>query len=289
MERNLFAVLMAFAWNLPEARRRPLKSTYRNFDVLAVALWAALHDRPISWATKRENWPFHDRTRPLPSDATMSRRLRDPVIIDLIERVRRAMLVAGDGERTLMIDGRKLCIALHSADADATKICRKRVVYKGYALHAIVDASGNCRAWRVETLNVSEQAAAKILIAELEPGSADKLLADANYDSNELYELAGRRDIQMFAARRYKNAKGVGHHWHSEHRLYALKVMKRDRKALCGRRFIESCFGTQGNVVGGLGPLPNHVRGLERVRRWVALKLAIDAAHRHLREKRRAA
>ena len=287
MERNLFAVLMAFAWNLPEARRLPLKSTYRNFDVLAVALWAALHDRPISWATKRENWPFHDRTRPLPSDATMSRRLRDPVIIELIERVRRAMRVASDP--SFMLDGRPLTVASHSADRDASFGRGVGGLRKGYKLHAIVDSSGNCRAWRVETLSVSEQAVAKELIAELEPGSAETLLADANYDSNALYEQAGDRGIQLIAQRRYSKAKGVGNHWHSEHRLRAIELMKNDPDALRGRRFIESCFGTQGNVVGGLGPLPNHVRGLERVRRWVALKLAIDAAHRHLREQRRAA
>ena len=71
----------------------------------------------------------------------------------------------------------------------------------------------------------------------------------------------------------------MGNHWHSAHRLRAIEMMKNDPGALRGRRFVESCFGTQGNVTGGLGPLPNHVRGLERVRRWVALKLAIDAAH----------
>ena len=287
MERDLFASLIAVARTLPEARRRPPKSTYTHLHVLAVALWAAVHDRPISWATRRTNRPAHDRARPLPSDATMSRRLRDPAVLELLERIRRVGRIADD--RTLMIDGRPLAIANHSADRDATFGRGGGGLRKGYKLHAIVDSCGHCRAWRVETLNVSEQAAAKELIAELEPGGAERLLADANYDSNELYERAGERGVQMLAQRRYKKAKGVGHRKHSVRRLRALAIMRAEPGVLRGRRFIESCFGTQGNVVGGLGPLPNHVRGLDRVRRWVALKLAIDAAHRWRREHARAA
>src|SRR5215469_6497793 len=45
--------------------------------LVAVMLWAALHDRPVSWACQRRHWSTTTR-RParLPSPATRSRRRR---------------------------------------------------------------------------------------------------------------------------------------------------------------------------------------------------------------------
>jgi ribosomal protein L34E len=45
--------------------------------ILLVALWAALHGKPISWATVPAHWPADLRPRGgLPSQSCMSRRLR---------------------------------------------------------------------------------------------------------------------------------------------------------------------------------------------------------------------
>ncbi len=288
MERKLFVLLMQGLRTNPQARRRPSRGIYTNHAVLAVALWAALHDRPISWAVCRENWPVYDRIRPLPSSATMSRRLRDPIIAEIMNRLLASMRVRGKGERTLIIDGRALQIARHSADTDAAFGRAAGGMGKGYKLHAIVDLLGNCRGFRVEPLNISEQAVACDLIKEIGVDDADVLLADGNYDANVLYELAGERGVQLFAARRYRHARSLGHRQHSEHRRRALKLMEADPSLLDQRRVIESCFGIQGNTIGGLGPLPNHIRRLARVRRWVTLKLAIDAAHRCQRQEKKA-
>lgn len=288
MERELFMDLLERLARLPRARCRPAKSTYRHLDVLAVMLWAALHDRPISWATQRRNWPTHDRTRPLPSNATMSRRLRLPIIHDLLEQLTASMAITGEGERTLVIDGRPLTIARHSGDADAAYGRAAGGMGKGYKLHQIVDLQGNPRAWRVTPLNVNEKQPALEMIEQHKPGEADTLLADNNYDANKLYEAAGQRGIQMLAPRR-ANAKRIIVNRQSVWRLRAIQMLAEDPGLLKPRRFIETCFATQGNTIGGLGPLPNHVRGLTRVTRWVAVKLAIDAAHRQRRAQKRAA
>jgi len=280
MERELFAALLRVLTKIPEARLRPHKATYTNANVIAVALWAALHDRPISWATQRTNWPAHDRTRDLPSSATMSRRLIRPLVETILNEMLDALRLRGQGERTLMLDGRPLTIAKHSGDPDADFGRAAGGIGKGYKLHAIIDLLGNCRAKRVENLRVSEQAAARDMLEQLEPGEADTLLGDKNYDSNQLYQLAGDRGMQLLTPRRFENAEGLGHCRHSEHRLRGIKIVAKDPGVLHARRFIESCFGTQGNRIGGLGPLPNHVRREHRVRRWVNLKLVIDAAHR---------
>lgn len=290
MERELFVLLMDTLGGLDGARRRPAKSTYSHAHVLAVLFWAAVFDRPISWAVRRENWPWHDRTRPLPSSATMSRRQRDGEIIALLERViERLRIVGGDGERTLVLDGRGLRVARHSADPDADWGRAAGGLDKGYRLHEIVDLYGNCRAFRVTSMRVGEQTVARELIAGLEIGEADELLADANYDANVLYDLAAERGVRMIADRRRKGSVGLGHRRHSEHRLAAIELQRRRPGVLDKRRMIESCFGTQGNRIGGLGPLPNHVRRQHRVQLWVTAKLAIDAAHRWRQHQTKAA
>lgn len=281
MERELFVRLIGLLDALPQARRRPPKGRYTDRDIILVWLWAVLHDRPIDWACRRENWPWHDRKRPLPSGSTMSRRLRDPAIADLVRRLLRSMRVAcRDGSMTLIVDGKPLTVSGNSADRDVGFGRACGLMGKGYRLMAITDLAGNVWAFSVQCLKVSEQAATLDLLAELGPRPGTVLLGDGNFDCNKLYERAGENGIQLVAARRYKHARGVGHHRHSEHRLRALVMMEKDPYVLWDRRRIEGVFGTLGNVVGGLSPLPNAVRGLRRVERWVTGKLIIDALHR---------
>src|SRR5271165_3393686 len=54
--------------------------------LVAVLLWAALHDRPVSWACQQRPWSTTTR-KPwrLPSAATMSRRI-DGVAVGLLWR-----------------------------------------------------------------------------------------------------------------------------------------------------------------------------------------------------------
>src|SRR5690242_18535893 len=49
---------------------------YQPWVLVAVFLWATLHDRPICWACEERNWST-TRLRPprLPSPATLSRRI----------------------------------------------------------------------------------------------------------------------------------------------------------------------------------------------------------------------
>ena len=290
MERELFTRLMCSLMALPQARRRPAKSTFHDHHVLAVWLWAVLHERPISWATRRVNWPVHDRLRPLPSDATMSRRLRDPQLLALIQTwgSRLGPSQAPGDDRPWVLDGKPLPVSGHSQDRDAGVGRTSGGMGRGYKLHAIVDLDGDFKVFTVEPLNVSEQAAAHTLLDRLPPrGDTRRLLADGNYDSNKLYDHAPRRGLSLVAARRYPQAKGLGHHRHSPHRLAALEHQRRDPEVLRPRRRIEGHFGTLGNAVAGLAPLPNHVRSLRRVRLWVHGKLLIHAAHQQRRRQRK--
>lgn len=67
MERELLVLLLGLVADMEDAPRRPVRGWYTNLDVLAVLLWAALNDRPVSWAVDRGNWPLCEWRRALPS------------------------------------------------------------------------------------------------------------------------------------------------------------------------------------------------------------------------------
>src|SRR4051812_12097314 len=78
MEGELWSIL--YAWVVAEATLRPRRKRVRYGDwvILLVVLWAALHDRPLSWACRAQNWGGADALpwESLPSPATVSRRAR---------------------------------------------------------------------------------------------------------------------------------------------------------------------------------------------------------------------
>lgn len=300
MERELFALLIETIDAMPGARRRPAKARYTDRDIVLVWLWAVLHDRPIDWACRRENWPWHDRKRALPSGSTMSRRLRDATIESLTLALLDALRVPVEGEQksdapAYIIDGKPLTVSGNSADGGTGFGRACGVMGKGYKLHQVIDMAQNTVVFAVFPLNVSEQTVAKELIerlgahvATLGRSEPPVVLADGNYDTNTLYDAAAAHGLRWLAAWRRPWSRGLGHRRHSEYRVGAIALQSADPGVLAPRRLIESSFGTLGNVVGGMGPLPNAVRTLPRVRRWVAAKLIIAALHR-VRRRRNAA
>ena len=78
MERELWPVL----YRLLQETAADFHQKYVQIQpwiLVAVLLWAALHDRPVSWACQPRHWST-TTLRPwrLPSDATMSRRISLP-------------------------------------------------------------------------------------------------------------------------------------------------------------------------------------------------------------------
>ena len=57
--------------------------------IVLTFLWAVLHDRPVSWACRQENWPADERSRRRPSASTMSRRLRSESCRQLLDAIER--------------------------------------------------------------------------------------------------------------------------------------------------------------------------------------------------------
>ena len=255
--------------------------------LVVTMLWAALHDRPVSWACDQANWPTRLRPRRLPSRATMTRRV-DKSAVGLLWRAVEQRLRERPGTPPSLIallDGKALPVSAVSKDPDARWGRGTGGLAKGYKLHTVWAGRPLPEAWEVAPLNVSEKAAARHLIRQLTGGGY--LLADGNYDANYLFDLADEHRYQLVTPR---PDGSLGHHYQSPHRLRSISLMGtrfgEELSALRSRS--ERLYGNVTSFGGGLGPLPAWVRGLDRVRTWVWAKLLINGAravkHKHLRK-----
>lgn len=277
MDRNVWKVV---AWTVRRhAGNRGGRQTYADADIVLIFLWAVLHDRPVCWACRRQSWPIWEHRRRLPWPSTMTRRLRTDAVRGLLEAcedlARRRL---GAGDTVFAIDGKPLPIGGSSGDPDAGYGRAAGGKAKGYKLHAIVGTSGAIWAWDVRPMNVDERVVARGLVRRAP--IHDVLLGDRNYDSNRLYDIAGRRGIQLLTHRKYGPPAGLGRHRHSPWRLRAVFAIEHDqndavRRLLRRRADIERVFGNLVSVGHGLGHLPAWARRTHRVRQWVQAKLTI--------------
>jgi Transposase DDE domain len=283
MERERWEIVYRMLVQLDKGLFRGL---YRPAVVLAVYFWAVIHDRPICWACQRKHWPAG--MAPcwrLPSQPTMSRRLRDPRMQALLAAVEAHPGLATPATDTpvKMIDAKPLPVSGYSKDPDARWGYAVRGLLKGYKLFAIWGNGPFPLCWCIGAMNVSEQRMAEEMIPQLR--GRGSLLGDKAYDINKLYEAAGAVGHQLLADRKRPQA-GLGHRRHSPARLQAIRLLQTPagRRLYRLRSDIERQFGGLSNFGGGLAPLPSWVRRLPRVQRWVQAKLIINALRiNHLR------
>jgi hypothetical protein len=277
MERELWPIL----YHELQAAGRDFRQKYvqhQPWVIAAVLLWAALHDRPISWACDRRHWSA-TRLRPVavPSQSAVSRRTRRAgfglFLTFLTDRLRGGGLPG----LALSIDGKPLLVGGCSHDPDARYGRAAGHLGRGYKLHAVWGARPMPEAWAVAPLNEHEVTAAERLVARL--GGGGYLLADGNYDANRLFDRAAGAGYQLVAAQRDNNP-GRGHHYQSPARLRCIALLAAPfGRDLYRRRVgIETAFGNATAFAGGLGPLPAWVRRHRRVEHWVWAKLVINAA-----------
>lgn len=248
-------------------------------------LWAVLHDRPMYWACRASNWDRLTRPRRLPSQSTMSRRLRSFDFELFMRELERRVGHLPDASVLLKrLDAKALPIAAHSRDRHASWGRGAGQKSKGYKLHAIWAGRAMPLSWRVAPLGAGEQEPARRLLRDLKhPGH---VTADAGYDVNLLYATARQSDNKLIAPRR-KPGTGLGHCEHTPDRLRAMELLEGPTACLSrlgesarrDRVGIERDFGNLVSFGGGLtGSLPAWVRTHGRVRRWVWAKLLINAA-----------
>lgn len=258
------------------------KCQYSDTLIVAMYFWSVAHDRPLCWAAARSNYHGPFRPRHLPSRSQFCRRLASPRCEALMEAAWNAMAEGDDGPTFNFMDGRALPVGPYSQDVDAGRGFAGGQFAKGYKLHAITKIDGKTAAWRVAPLNVSEKTVAEDLIVEAQPKGW--LLADGNYDSGRLYDLAGAHGAVMFTP--LPDNAGGGHRPQSTMRLLAARLWETEgAMEFYGlRTTIERQFSQQSCYGGGLGPLPPWVRGLRRVSNWVGTKLMFYHVRLLLRE-----
>jgi hypothetical protein len=284
MERELWPLL----YQELRAAAREFRQKYVQhppWTIAAVLLWAALHDRSVTWACDPRHWSTTTR-RPvaLPSQSTVSRRTRKTAfglfLNALTDRLRGADLPA----LALTLDGKPLLVGGNSKDPDARFGRAAGHLGKGYKLHAAWGIGPVPEAWEVAPLNEHAVKVADRLVGRL-PGGY--LLADGNYDATKLFDRAGACGSQLVAAQRDNNP-GTGHHYQSPYRLRCIALLQTPfgRALFRLRAGIERRFGNAVAFGGGLGPgLPPWVRRRWRVDLWVWAKLMINAARARRRQR----
>ena len=281
MERELWLSLYGFVNGLPVRGKGWL---YTTTDIVMVYFWAAVHDRPMCWATDKQNWPEDLCPRHLPSQSQLSRRMRGNDVVELMTEIENKFVaVCGADQRVIrIIDGKPLEISNVSKDADAGYGRSARGMHRGYKLYCVWTAAPIPLAWGLAGMNVSEKAMARHLIPSLPGGGY--LLGDTEYDANALYDLADDAGHQLVVPKRQKK-KGLGHRRQSPNRLRSIELLKGTfGKSLYKlRRQIERDFGTLVSFGGGLTCLPAWVRRFHRVRNWVHAKLLINATRWYLK------
>jgi hypothetical protein len=280
MERELWKKVYRMIMDI--AKGSSIKrATFSNAQIVQTYLWAVLHDRPISWACDKKNWPIYDRRKALPTPSTMSRRIRTVCIQQLLGAIENTLTEHQPNHLCRWIDAKPLPIGGSSGDRQAGYGQAAGTKAKGYKLYAIADASKGFIHWSVEPMQYNEARVAKALIPKLQqPGY---LIGDSAYDANELYDIAASRGVQLLANKRCPTAKSTGHYRQSPHRLHAIEMIRRPFGVglLNDRDEIDRMFGQLTTFACGLKPLPNWVRTKFRVENWVRGKMIFYNAWRN--------
>lgn len=290
MEHQLFRAIVQALKDCDKGRRR-VECVFQDVDIAAVWFWAVIHDRPVSWAVQRRHWPLWHRGG-LPSNSTMSRRLKTPSVRVLLEALERRLTAPRRPGLFWKLDGKPLPIGGCSRDRQAGYGRAAGTKAKGYKLHAILGADGQIAAWRLAPMNKDERVMAERLLKQAV--IQGYVVADANYDSNRLHAVCDERgNLQLVTRRRYGPKRGTGHRRQTAGRLRSIALVENPRPAfaeglLHDRAAIERDYGNLSNWGGGLVTLPPWVRTYRRVHRWVQAKLALTALrrqrqHQHLR------
>jgi hypothetical protein len=278
MERELWPPLYHAVREVAKSFHQKYVS-FQPWVLVALLLWAALHDRPLAWACRAQNWST-TKLRPwrLPHRTTVGRRIDGLAVGAFLRELERYL--RDRGERALLLsvlDGKPLPVSGVSKDPDAAwgRVAGGRA--QGYKLHALWSNRALPEAWEVTPLNASEQEVARRLVRQA-PG-AGYLLGDGNYDGSPLFDDAAAAGYQLIVPMPDPNT-GQGHHYQSPYRLRCFDLVRDDfgGDLLPQRARIERTFGNAVSFGGGLAALPAWVRGQERVRTWVWAKLLINAS-----------
>jgi hypothetical protein len=290
--------------------RRPV---YSDRLIVRMALWAAWHDRSLSWACNTLHYNTLFRPKTLPSISRFSRRVKSDRVRQVLQRVHEDLSTRGTAcpfDLLSYIDGKATLVSPVSKDPDAKRGKTSGGFAKGYKLHAWINEPRRVVLWCVTSLNTDEKQTAEELLKHLPPGNAANdapagvaihaplTLGDSNYDSANLHKAFTERGRHLLTPLR--GEKFVGPEGRSEKVLKAMgparaeviDIWKKDaalaRYVIKARNNAEGTFSVL-SLACGLDRLPGFVRRLERVRRWIGCKLILYHARLLAQDARRPA
>ena len=262
--------------SIPRTGRRP---KYSDVLIVRMYFWSVWNDRPLCWACQRTHYHSLFRPRTLPSVSQFCRRVRTARVEDMIHRVNDQLNRSEEPAELMFMDGKALPVSESTRDPDAKTGRGNGRFSRGYKLHALAAEGGCIRAFSIRPLNEHEVPVAESqLVRHIDPGAM--VLADGNYDSERLYGQIYQRGAWLFTP--LKGMAKPGSYRYRRMSVARRWVMQlwQEKKDLCWNAYrertaIERIFSVLSGFAGGLGPLPNWVRTLPRVTRWVTAKLAI--------------
>lgn len=251
--------------------------------IVLVFLLAAWNDRPVCWACRPGSWAGYRRPKHLPSQPTMSRRLRSPKVQELLDKAEVALRAIQQLNRRIrVVDGRCFPINPYSKDRDARWGYAIRGFAFGYKLHAVWGGGLVPIAWELRSLNASEPRVAGERLLPRIPRATGKmyLVGDCAYDTNPMHAATAERGYQLLAPPK-RPGRAVGHRPHHPARLIGLAQLQTPygRRLYKCRGMIERFFGNWATRDIGLDSLPAHVRSLRRVKQFVQAKIILNGFH----------
>ena len=292
MDRDIWVVLACAVRLVCRRLGRPRRRfEFSDRLIILMWLWAVMHDRPLSWACRRENYSTLFRPRRLPSISQFCKRLQTERFTRARGLLHGVLSARGRSDLLSLIDGKALVINDYSTDPDAHSGIASGKFHFGYKIHARASWSGFLVEYRVLALNEGEQTTARELLEHLPVGSM--VLGDANYDSRYLYAAVRERGGRLLTRLKGHGTQAKNLQKMGPARREALEAWRTDpfscEGAMHQRDAIERHFAHLTSFGGGLGPLPAWVRRLRRVRLWVDAKIAVYHARLLVRQLRKAA
>ena len=165
MEGELWNALYCLVQHEAKLPKRRGRVVYCDALILTVYFWSVLHDRPRCWACRAENWPASMAWLTLPSEATLSRRLRSLSVMLLLERIYRHLAALRRPTLARVSDSKPLPIGGFSKDRDAKRgYAAAGLKARGYKLFCIWSVGGIVPdAVLLGPMNLSDPAAAAML------------------------------------------------------------------------------------------------------------------------------
>lgn len=280
MDRSTWSVLRPLIRQAVQAIGPSPRVRFSDELILSMYIWAVAHDRPLSWASQRQNYGFFFRPRVLPSNSQFCRRVASPRLQSFLQHLHHATAGREGLGQLNFFDGKPLGVGNYTRDPDAKVGWGAGRVDKGYKLHAVVTADRRIPSWSVMPLSQHEMAVAGTMVEQapaVPPGSV--FMADGNYDAAQLHKVVAHRGGRLFVKPRGFAKHPVTLRQMGQARRELLDLWQRypqqAEQAYHQRIHVEGTFSNLTSFGGGLGPLPSFVRRLSRVRRWVGVKILL--------------